>query len=86
MCSPIASSPAVAPPDAVAALRNVITSLRLVDEPVPLPLAVRGAVCRPADVLFPSAEAEAVLGAVWRPIAWSPAVAEPEPVAPRGEV
>jgi hypothetical protein len=43
----IAESPAVAPPDAVADLRNVITSLMLLEEPVPLPNAVRGAVCRP---------------------------------------
>jgi hypothetical protein len=86
VCSAIAASPAVAPPDAVALLRNVITSLRLLEEPVPFPVALRGAVCRPVDVLFPSAEAEAVLGAVWRPIAWSPAVAEPEAVAPRSRV
>ncbi len=86
VCSAIAASPAVAPPDAVALLRNVITSLRLLEEPVPFPVALRGAVCRPVDVLFPSAEAEAVLGAVWRPIAWSPAVAEPKAVAPRSRV
>ena len=64
VCSAITTSPAVAPPDAVALLRNVITSLRLLDEPVPLPVALRGAVCRPTEVLFPSAETEAVLGAV----------------------
>ena len=64
VCSAITTSPAVAPPDAVALLRNVITSLRLVEEPVPLPVAVLGAVCRPIVVLFPSADAEAVLGAV----------------------
>ena len=63
-----------------------MTSLRLVEEPVPFPVAVLGAVCRPAAVLSPFAEADACLGDVWRPIAWSPAVAEPEPVAPRGEM
>ena len=50
MCKPSAVSPAVAPPDAVAVLRNVITSLRFVEEPIPLAEAVLGAVCRPIAV------------------------------------
>jgi hypothetical protein len=85
VCRTRASSPAVAPPDALAALRNVITSLRLLEEPIPLPVALRGEICRPSVVLFPTPDTLAFRIAVCRPIAWSPAVAEPEPVAPRGE-
>jgi len=58
----------------------------LLEEPVPLLLAVLGEICKPVAELFPAAEAEACLGETCRPIASSPAVAEPEPVAPRGEI
>jgi hypothetical protein len=47
VCSPVEMSPAVAPPDAVADLRNVIISLRFVEDPDADALAVRGAVCSP---------------------------------------
>jgi hypothetical protein len=59
VCRPIAESPGVAPPLAVADLRNVMTSLRLDEEPVALPDAVLGEVCKPSAVLFPFAEADA---------------------------
>jgi hypothetical protein len=61
VCRTRASSPAVAPPDADAALRNVITSLRFVELPLAEALALLGEVCKPVAESEPCPDELAVL-------------------------